>query len=505
MELNGLWERQNIDEKKMDVIRKDWTEGKVPDLPYMIIDQSNLKHIIGEKLKSIDGARMTTTIIQAQYGDGKTNALKYLKLYFDNHGDLGIHLFYCRANVDQTDFCLLLLQQLQDNCMDELVKGIMNLREIEGFDPSELANGYDEDFSHIREYTQILFKKGQDADIVKNLIYLGTGRLYSKGAFLKYGLSQLTDFNRREVFVLFLNILSKCNYRVVFAVDELEKINDKSTKRMAYFFNSYRELIDLFNKIKGHYLITTITHAIEIASLSQPFWGRIKNDVVVIEKIKREEDLEELVKLMADLLGLAVDSGRVMDIVSKIARNKSLDSNRFVIRAIGDALNNIQPAGFEEELKKDSEVEALYNELLTQVKTDNGVKNLSRILFDPLQYYLEALQYEKVDDNLYRRDYQAFVDTISKRAYFFLFNDDTKIKGRIKEFVENKGITRFVVFVPKELTVTHSLLDIEGIEIKIIDYDPVQLFVLLDIYRRNFDKQDKIFRLIGIVTQQVFE
>jgi hypothetical protein len=261
----------------------------------------------------------------------------------------------------------------------------------------------------------------------------------------------------------------------------------------------------LFNKIKGHYLITTITHAIEIASLSQPFWGRIKNDVVVIEKIKREEDLEELVKLMADLLGLAVDSGRVMDIVSKIARNKSLDSNRFVIRAIGDALNNIQPAGFEEELKKDSEVEALYNELLTQVKTDNGVKNLSRILFDPLQYYLEALQYEKVDDNLYRRDYQAFVDTISKRAYFFLFNDDTKIKGRIKDFVENKGITRFVVFVPKELTVTHSLLDIEGIEIKIIDYDPVQLFVLLDIYRRNFDKQDKIFRLIGIVTQQVFE
>ena len=195
----------------------------------------------------------------------------------------------------------------------------------------------------------------------------------------------------------------------------------------------------------------------------------------------------------------------VEDIVSKITRNKSLDSNRFVIRAIGEALKNIQPTNFEEELEKDSDVEALYNEALAQVKADNGVKNLSRTLFDPLQYYLEALQYNNVEDNLYRRDYQAFVDSVSKRAYFFLFNDDTKIKSRIQEFVEEKGINRFVVFVPQELTVTHSMLDIDGADVQIIDYDPVQLFVLLDIYRRNFDKQDEIFKLIGIVTQQVFE
>ena len=75
----------------------------------------------------------------------------------------------------------------------------------------------------------------------------------------------------------------------------------------------------------------------------------------------------------------------------------------------------------------------------------------------------------------------------------------------VTQFCEEKGIRRFVIFVPKELTVTHSLLDIEKIEVKIIDYEPVQLFVLLDIYRRNFDKQDVIYRLIGIVTQHVFE
>ena len=51
MEINGLWEKQTIGEKKMEVIRKDWTEGKVPDLPYLIVDQSNLKKHIEEKLK----------------------------------------------------------------------------------------------------------------------------------------------------------------------------------------------------------------------------------------------------------------------------------------------------------------------------------------------------------------------------------------------------------------------------------------------------------------------
>lgn len=59
--------------------------------------------------------------------------------------------------------------------------------------------------------------------------------------------------------------------------------------------------------------------------------------------------------------------------------------------------------------------------------------------------------------------------------------------------------------MPKELTVTHSMFDFAGVEVKIIDYDPTQLFVLMNIYRRNFDKQKEIFRLIGIVTEYVFE
>ena len=304
--------------------------------------------------------------------------------------------------------------------------------------------------------------------------------------------------------MLFLNILAQCEYRIIFAVDELEKIYDKSTRRMAYFFNSYRELVDLFNKIHGHYLITAITNAVDISALSQPLWGRIENDVVSVNKISNESDLAELVKLMAELLAVKIEKGRVNDIVSTISR-KQLDSNRFIIRTISEALKGSQSTNFEEELEKDERVKALYNEAYKDAKEDGGLKNLTRAFFDPLEYYLETLEYKNITENLFRRDYQAFIDSVSKKAFFFLFNDDSKIKGRIREFIEEKGINRFVVFVPDGLTVSHSILDFEGTEVRIIDYDPVQLFVLLNIYRRNFDKQEQIFRLIGIVTQHVFE
>ena len=504
MEYKELWNKLSIDSQKMDIIRKDWTEGKVPDLPFVIIDQQDLKQHIGDKLKGIDGERMTTTVVKAQYGDGKTNVLKYLSLYFESHPELNIHLFYCRADVDQTDIFIFLLKHLQNNCMNELVEGIKTLRERNGFTPSMLANDFKDDFAHIHEYTEKLFDNGQDDDTVKNLVYLGTGRLYSIGAFQKYHLAKLTDFNRREVLVLFLNILAEIGYRVVFAVDELEKIHDKSTRRMAYFFNSYRELYELFNKVKGHYLIATMTQAVNIAQISQPLWGRIEEDVVEISRISSKDDLAELVKLIAELLQVDVNDAKVDEVVSTISR-KSLDSTRFIIRAISEALRDKPTLSFEEELKKDSEVERLYKDTYTAADQAHGFKNLSRMLFDPLQYYLDALQYENVNENLHRRDYQAFIDPISKRAFFFLFNDDTKIRGRIQEFMDERGINRFVVFVPKELTVTHATLNIEGAEVKLIDYDPRRLFVLLDIYRVNFDKQDEIFRLIGIVTQNVFE
>lgn len=194
----------------------------------------------------------------------------------------------------------------------------------------------------IKEYTEKLFEKDLAEDDVRNLIFLGTGRLYSKGSFAKYRLQKLTDFNRREVFVLFMNILTSSNIYLLFAIDELEKINDKSNKRMAHFFTSYRELLDLFNKINGHYLISAITNGVDVQALCQPLYERLNKDIIFIEKIKTDAERTELVELMSDLLDVKINAEKRQDIVGKLGRNPKLINNRRIIQETAELLKNIE-------------------------------------------------------------------------------------------------------------------------------------------------------------------
>ena len=48
-----LWNRLQVEETKRLNIKRDWTEGKVPDLPFEIIDQKNVKEHIQGKLENI--------------------------------------------------------------------------------------------------------------------------------------------------------------------------------------------------------------------------------------------------------------------------------------------------------------------------------------------------------------------------------------------------------------------------------------------------------------------
>ena len=308
---------------------------------------------------------------------------------------------------------------------------------------------------------------------------------------------------------MFMNMLSECGHYFIFAVDELEKINDKSSKRMTYFFNSYRELVDLFNKVKGHYLITTITNAVNIETLSPPLWGRIKTDIITIDKISKKEDIRALAELMGNLLGIEVGDDLYSKIERAVDQNKGFDSNRTTIQTIASIIRGsekqVVPVSIMDMLNDYPVIKSLYDEAKKRAEDEDGFVNLSRNFFDPLSYYLESLGYNVSNDTMLRRDYQAFIDTTAKRAFMFLFNDDTKVKSRIQELKDRKGMEHFVVFVPQELTVTHASLGLDGYDIKLIDYDPRQLFVLLNIYRWNFDQQNEIFKMIGIVTESVFE
>lgn len=507
-----LWETLEIEENRIETIRKDWSEGKVPDLPFAIIDQHNVKEHIGLKLVSIDGNRMETSILQAQYGDGKTNILKYLELYFRQHEELGIRFIYCRANQDQTDLCMFLMQHIQVSCFGELLTQVKVLASDANFDPASLVNNYEGDFAFIQEYTKKLFLADNSEDIVTNLLYLGTGRLYSQAMFSKYGLDKLTDFNRREVFVLFMNILASAGRYLVFAVDELEKINDKSVKRMAHYFTSYRELLDLFNKINGHYLLTAITNGVDIARLSQPFHERVSQNIVRIERITENKDIESLITLMAYLLNKSLDGEVTKKILGKVKRevkNPDISNNRRTIQLISESIKNLEyeyHATVKDLLAQNKNLLELYEETEQRISSEDGFVNLSRALFDPLEYYLMALGYNVNNkQNNYRRDYQAIYDTDTNRAFFFLFDDDSKIKGRIEEFVQDKNIHDFVVFAKKELSISYAQLQIDNARIKLVDYDPNELFVLLNMYRWNFDKQKEISVLLDIATSKVFE
>lgn len=506
-----LWE--TIEEQNnIETVRRDWSEGKVPDLPFAVVGQKQVKDHICQKLNAINGERMQTSILTAQYGDGKTNVFKYLELYFRKYKDLGVRFVYCRANQDQTDLCMFLMQHIQASFFEDLVSQVKVLSLQADFNPASIANNFDGDFAFIKEYTQKLFDKENQEPTIGNLIYLGTGRLYSQAMFSKFGLGKLTDFNRREVFVLFMNILASAGIYVVFAIDELEKINDKSPKRMSHYFASYRELLDLFNKINGHYLMTAITNAVDIAGLNQPFSERVKRDTIGINLITDVNELNELIALMSNLLEINLDEDdrkKILDKAKRAVKDPNTNNNRRLIQLISESIKDVDYMPMEtvqDKLKAFAGLTELYEETKQRLNNEDGFANLSRSLFDPLEYYLIALGYNVNDkSNNYRRDYQAIVDSDSKRAFFFLFNDDSKIKNRLEEFFRDKGLNDFVVFAKKELSITYSQLQIKHAIVKIVEYNPEELFILLNMYRWNFDKQKEISVVLRLATSNIFE
>lgn len=505
--LTDLWKRLDIKEDERNTISLDWAEGKVPNLPFLIIDQDLAKEKIGEKLFHIDGPRMLTSIISANYGDGKTNLLKYLTLYFNSH-DFGIKFIYSKADPDKTDLCMFLLQHIQVNFTKQIVDAIKELRTKTDFNVSKLANEYVDDFASIREYTEKLFSTDLDDIDLLNVVYLGTGRLYSKGMFDKYSLQKLTDFNRREVLVLLLNILSEVNCYIVFAIDEIEKIYDKSPKRLGHFFTSYREIVDLFNKVHGHYLIGAITKSIDIAAVSQPLYERVSNDIVDITKISKEDDAKALVELMADLLKKDKQPDECLALARKLLKNKDIyNNNRLMVQYIANQLRNtsFEIVNLETILNDDTALNDCYEDTKNMLTFDDSLSNPLPNIFDPLQYYLESKNFNNPKDNISRRDYQSFTDVDSGKTYFFLNTDKTKVKDRIVLFNREKGIKNFVVFVPKTLDLTNAELAQEGLNIQIVEYVPQDLLILLNMYRWNFELQNKISDVINKLTLSVFE
>lgn len=500
MDITNLWEKLSQPSLALESFKKDVAEGKVPELPYYIVGQDELKAKILERIKSIDSERMTTNLVLASYGNGKTNLLKYLQLFFNkNYKDYGIEVHYSRADVERTDIVLFLLKIVQDSYLEKLVEIITEIRAKKDAIPA-LMNNFQNNFAEIRQYSDALFESSNNSEKIIEILYLGTGRLSNKRYFDKYNLEQLKDFNRREILVLLLNLLSYKKEYVIFAIDEIEKIREKSKIRFSHFLTSYRELVDLFNQIKGHYLIVAMTDSTSsnvISEANNALYTRIKDDVIPIEALAKKKDVEELINYLNELFTTDKD---VANIYTQ-SRKAGWENNRILIQEISKLLHNEIIQKSLKELLNESGLIGLYDVTKDKLDRDEVFKNLHRKFFDPLEYYIESIG---IDSGKLNKQERVLIDESVDKVHYFIFNSYTEDfqneKNRILKLISENPGKLIIVYSPEKLGLTNSIIGIDNIQI--IDYVPDELFVILEMYRGNFYLHPKLNNVISNYTKQ---
>lgn len=204
--ISNLWTKLSPKEDNIEGIRQDLKVGLVPNLPYFIIDNNDAKNKLLENISKID-SQFSFAYIIANYGNGKTNLLRYLEYFFNTvNTDGNIVVTYWRADVDKYDLILFLLYIIQIKFKKELVSA---MKDLSNDTLDVAAKNYEDAFGAIEEYVNCIKTNKDDSEKLSDLVDLGTGRKYTKGAFQQFNLNQLTDYNRREVLVFFLNILSE--------------------------------------------------------------------------------------------------------------------------------------------------------------------------------------------------------------------------------------------------------------------------------------------------------
>jgi hypothetical protein len=503
MVITNLWEKLTQPSQSLETFKKDVAEGKVPELPYYIVGQSDLKAKIAERISEIDSQRMTTNMIVASYGNGKTNLLKYLQLFFNAvHREHNISVNYSRADVERTDIILFLLKIVQDNHLDLIIQAVKEIRRDAAIIPT-LVNNFQNNFAEIKDYTVKLFDVNNSDEALLEILYLGTGRLYNKRYFDKHHIEQLKDFNRREILVLFLNLISYKGQYIIFAIDEIEKIREKSGIRFNHFLTSYRELVDLFNQIKGHLLIVAMTDSIGSSVINEAnnaLYTRIKNDIVPIEVISKKDDVIALISYLNELFGKSEDA---QEIYSQL-RKGDKSSNRILIQEISKYLHREVVDKPLTELLEESGLKALYDTTKEKLNKDEAFKNLHRKFFDPLEYYVESIG---IDSNGLNKQERVLIDEAVEKVHYFIFNsyleDFANEKNKINRLLVENPDKQVIVYAPETLGLTNSLInDDDDTRIKIIDYVPEELFVLLEMYRENFDVQSILNGIISLYTNR---
>lgn len=505
MDNTQLWTPLNPIEENKEIIRQDLERGLAPNLPYFIVGLQDVKTTLGTALSTID-SHFSYALIWGQYGNGKSNLMKYLKYFFTQYPDFNTKVAIWRADVDRYDIITFLLYIIQNEFAADLLESLKKV--VTDGKTKELCDNYSGSFAAVQAFAEKIEEKKDSDEDLQTLISLGTGKLYDSNSFKKFDLTKLTDYNRREVLVFFLNALAYAKHYIVFCVDELEKIQEKSRARFQNLLTTFRELIDLSSSINGHMILAAVTESVSgehsFESYNPAFERRIKNYMLQVKAIREVDDIKEMAKELVRVLGKDYQLDSYDDVANAVYKKK-LPHTSDVVRALFAQLAKQADKKTWKDLLEDSKMTDAFNQKRQSLEDSGMLQRINQKLFAPLKDYLNIISISDSDYEVKGQMLQCVYSTATNRCYVFLFTDDIEANtNRLKNVIKEYSKADLYVFKPKELDINMDMLRKEGlVSVKdLIPYDPVDLMALLELYMDNYEN-DALREVVTLYTHQL--
>ena len=507
MEINQLWTPLNPIEENKEVIRQDLERGLAPNLPYFIVGLNEVKSSLGTAISSIKD-HFSYALVWGQYGNGKSNLMKYLKYFFEQHVECNTKVAIWRADVDKYDIITFLLYIIQNEFSSDLFSSLKTV--VAEGKTKELCDNYNGSFAAIKSFAEKIQEKISSDEDLQTLISLGTGKVYDSNSFKKFELTKLTDYNRREVLVFFLNTLAYAQHYVIFCIDELEKIQEKSRVRFQNLLTTFRELIDLSSSIKGHMILAAVTESVSgshsFESYNPAFERRIKNYMLQIKPIHEVDDIREMAKELVRVLGTEYQLESYDDIANSVYKNiRRYPHTSDVVRAVFAQLSKKASQKTWKDFLEDAKLTDAFMEKRQSLEDSGIFLRINQKLFAPLKDYLNIISNSENDYEVKGQMLQSVYSSVTNRCYVFLFTDDIDANiNRLKNVINEYPKVDLYVFKPKELDITMDTLKKEGLEhVKdLIPYAPIDLMALLELYLDNYEN-DALREVVTMYTHQL--
>ena len=153
MDITQLWTPLSPIPENKELIKQDLERGLAPNLPYFIVGLDAVKSSLGALIASID-SHFSYALVMGQYGNGKSNLMKYLKYYFEKNPASHTKVALWRADVDRYDVITFLLYIIQNEHSADLLASLKTA--IAEGKAKELCDNYSGSFAAIQPFVEYI-------------------------------------------------------------------------------------------------------------------------------------------------------------------------------------------------------------------------------------------------------------------------------------------------------------------------------------------------------------